>query len=91
MTTAAAAATTTPGQFGAACNGSTDDTTAMQKAINAAAAPGEPLQLPASSTCVISSMLKMPSGTTIEGHGFGSVLKFTWFDAADRPRAARTI
>jgi len=80
--TRSALATTTPGQYGAACNGSTDDTAAMQNAINAAAAASEPLQLPASSTCVISSMLKMPSGTTIEGHGFGSILKFTWFDAS---------
>ena len=72
----------TPGQYGAACNGSTDDTTAMQNAINAAAAAGEPLQLPANSMCVISSMLKMPSGTRIEGAGFGSILKFTWFDAS---------
>ena len=31
---------------------------------------------------MISSMLKMPSGTTIEGDGFGSILKFTWFDAS---------
>jgi hypothetical protein len=72
----------TPGQYGAACNGSTDDTTAMQNAINAATAAGEPLQLPANSMCVISSMLKMPSGTRIEGAGFGSILKFTWFDAS---------
>ena len=58
------------------------DTTAVQDAINAAAAAGEVVWLPAQSTYVISGRLTVPSNTTIEGAGVSSVLRFTWTSGA---------
>lgn len=71
-----------PAQYGALGNGTSDDTTAVQDAINAAAAAGEVVWLPAQSTYVISGRLTVPSNTTIEGAGVSSVLRFTWTSGA---------
>ncbi len=67
-----------PAQYGAIGNGTTNDTTAMQDAINAAAATHQVLWLPEQTTYLISGLLTVPSNTTIEGAGVSSVLDFTW-------------
>jgi Right handed beta helix region len=58
--------------FGAACNGSTDDTTALQNAITAAA--GSTLKIQ-SGTCIISATLALPSNIRITGSGWGTIIK----------------
>lgn len=67
-----------PAQYGAIGNGTTNDTTAMQDAINVAAATHQVLWLPEQTTYLISGLLTVPSNTTIEGAGVSSVLDFTW-------------
>lgn len=69
-----------PEQFGAQGNGTTNDTAAVQHAINAA--HGRTVWLGANKTYRITKQLNIPSYTTIEGDGSTSVLKFTWFDGA---------
>ncbi len=55
--------------YGAACNGSTDDTTAIQAALNT----GKPVSLPAAS-CRITEALNVPSGGALIGVGPASQL-----------------
>lgn len=67
-----------PSQFGAVCNGSTDDTTALQTMLNNAA--GKTVLFPAA-TCKITAHLNVLSNTTIMGSGSEvSVLKQTAAD-----------
>lgn len=66
----------TPEQYGAKGDGRTDDTSAMQDALNAAA--GRTLWLPAGKTYTISKTISVPSDTTVLGAGQSSVVRFTW-------------
>jgi polygalacturonase len=66
----------TPEQYGAVGDGLTDDTVAMQRALNAAA--GKTLWLPAAKTYKISKTIAVPSNTTVMGAGKTSVIRFTW-------------
>jgi hypothetical protein len=66
----------TPEQHGAKGDGQADDTTAVQKALDAAA--GKTLWLPANKTYRISKTIQVPSNTTVVGAGKTSVFKFTW-------------
>ena len=70
--------------YGAQCNGVTDDTPAIQAALNAAAAAGGGTVTLPNSTCLLNSFspsahawsfynLHIPSGVTLQG-GFGSKL-----------------
>jgi hypothetical protein len=69
----------TPEQYGAKGDGATDDTTAMQNALNGAS--GKTLWLPAGKTYKVSKTISVPSDTTVTGAGTTSVIKFTWQDA----------
>lgn len=60
--------------YGAVGDGTTNDTTAIQAAINAAIASGKALFLPAG-TYLLSAQLSITSALTIYGEGYGSVLK----------------
>jgi hypothetical protein len=66
----------TPARFGAKGDGRTDDTTAMQEALKAAA--GKTLWLPANRTYLISRTIAVPSNTAVVGAGPTSILKFNW-------------
>jgi hypothetical protein len=66
----------TPASYGAKGDNSTDDTAAMQKALNAAA--GKTLWLPAGKTYKVSQTIAVPSKATIIGAGTTSVIRFTW-------------
>jgi len=60
--------------FGAKCDASTDDTTAITAAITAATATGGIVDLP-DGTCVF-TQLTIPGGVTLQGKGkFVSILK----------------
>lgn len=54
-----------PQDFGAACDGSTDDKVALQAMFTASA--GKTIFIPAGSTCVTSAPLNLPSNTTLVG------------------------
>lgn len=60
--------------FGALGNGSTDDTAAIQAAINALPAAGGLIVIPAG-TYVISASLTLKEGTQLEGCGPGTILR----------------
>ena len=66
----------TPARFGAKGDGRTDDTAAVQQALNAA--EGKTLWLPAHRTYLISRTIAVPSNTAVVGAGPSSVLKFNW-------------
>jgi hypothetical protein len=66
----------TPEQHGAKGDGTTDDTAAMQAALNAAA--GSTLWLPAGKTYNIGQTIAVPSNTTVIGAGKSSIIRFTW-------------
>jgi len=55
--------------YGAACNGVTDDTSALQAASNAVPAEGATLLFPAKKTCLISNTIYLKSNTDVEGLG----------------------
>ncbi len=67
------AAWTDPRTYGAQCNGTIDDTTAMQNAINAVPSGGT-LYFPQSGLCLISSTLTIANAITMEGVGWNSGL-----------------
>lgn len=74
----------TPQQFGAKADGHTDDTRAVQSALDAGAAHHQPVDLEPG-TYVISRGLTIPSGTTLEGTGptpDAATLRFTWTGGA---------
>ncbi|QDU82285.1 Pectate lyase superfamily protein [Polystyrenella longa] len=66
--------------FGAVGDGVTDDTAALQAALDAAA--GQELFL-GTGTYLISDSLKISSNTRMIGEGSGSVLQFTWTDGSE--------
>lgn len=66
----------TPEEYGAVGDGSTDDTVAVQSALDAAV--GGTLWLPADKTYVANAMLVVESNTTVIGAGPTSVIRFTW-------------
>jgi hypothetical protein len=68
----------TPERFGAKGDGIADDTTAIQKAINAA--NGRAVWLSADRTYRVTRELRLHGNTTIEGAGPTSILEFNWFD-----------
>jgi hypothetical protein len=53
--------------YNAACDGVTDDSTALQSAISAAISTKQPLQLPAAKTCVFGTGLTGSGGFTMYG------------------------
>ncbi len=59
--------------YGAVFNGSTDDATALQSAINAAATSGKPLVL-ASGTAIVGTALSVSAAVTIIGSGRQSTI-----------------
>jgi len=65
-------------EFGAAGNNITDDSDAVQNALNS----GLPVVIPVG-TFLCQKQLTIPSGTTVRGQGRGSVLRFDWTDADD--------
>ncbi len=67
----AAAGTYTAASYGAACDGTRDDSAAIQKAINAAGQTGGTVLLPGG-RCMISTGLQIPSGRPITLAGAGS-------------------
>lgn len=72
----------TPEQYGATGNGTTDDFSAVQAAITAAAASGKTAWLSAGKTYLCGKQVALPSNTVLRGGGPSSALKFTWFDAS---------
>jgi hypothetical protein len=68
----------TPEAFGAVGNGVSDDTAALQSAIDAAADVDGRVALAAQRTYLITSSIELPSGAHLSGQGRSSVLKFTW-------------
>lgn len=71
--------------YGAVGDGATNDTTAIQAAINAAIAASKALFLPAG-TYLLSAQLSITSALTIYGEGYGSVLKINPSLALDNKR-----
>lgn len=69
----------TPEQFGAIGNNAADDTNALQRAIDAAAAKHVVVSLDCR-TYRVDAMLNIPGGVTLTGFGNRSILHFTWFD-----------
>jgi hypothetical protein len=61
--------------FGAVGDGVTDDTTAIQNALNAAT--GNNLVFPAATSYKVSSTLTIPTGTSVNFQGQKSIIKFT--------------
>ena len=55
--------------FGAVCDGVTDDTAALTAGLAESARLGLPLHLPANNRIAVSGTLRPPSGATLEGNG----------------------
>lgn len=70
--------TVTPEEFGAVGDGRTDDSRALQRAVDAASAKGKVLELSPGTTYLLQRSLLLGSGTHIVGAGPDSVLRFTW-------------
>jgi Pectate lyase superfamily protein len=68
----------TPEQFGAVGDGVTDDTTALQEALDAAAVSDGRVVLGAERTYLLDRSLVLPTGAHLTGQGPSSVLRFTW-------------
>lgn len=64
--------------FGARGDGTTDDTAALQRAIDSAAASGSAVVLAPDRTYLVSRALLLPDGTHLTGSGPSSQLRFTW-------------
>jgi hypothetical protein len=67
-----------PESFGAVGDGISDDTAALQAAIDAAAAADAQVLLGAERTYLLTSSIELPSGAHVTGQGPSSVLRFTW-------------
>jgi hypothetical protein len=67
-----------PEEFGAAGDGFSDDTAAMQAAVDAAAERGARVVLGEDRTYLLTGSIELPSGTFVTGAGPSSVLQFTW-------------
>lgn len=61
--------------FGAVCDGVTDDTAAVREALRVSSETGQPLQLPAGDTLAVSGRLDIPAGVTLDGRGSTLVWK----------------
>ena len=61
--------------FGAVCDGVTDDTAAVREALRVSSETGQPLQLPAGDTLAVSGRLDIPTGVTLDGRGSTLVWK----------------
>lgn len=59
--------------YGAVCNGTTDDSVAINAALVAGA--GGTVMLPQNKTCMIADTIYIPANTVLEGYGEGSVIK----------------
>jgi hypothetical protein len=69
----------TSSPYNAACNGSTDDTSAIQSALNAAPSTGARVVIPATSAgCKITSTLTVPPRTILEGETPDTLI---WFNS----------
>lgn len=55
--------------FGAVCDGVTDDTAALTAGLAESARLGVPLHLPANNRIAVSGTIRPPSGATLEGNG----------------------
>ena len=64
--------------FGARGDGQTDDTSALQRAIDAAAAQDSKVVLAPDRTYLVSRSLLLPDGSHLTGSGPSSRLEFTW-------------
>src|SRR5690348_8659001 len=61
--------------YGAVCDGATDDTTAIQAAITAAAAVNGTALVPSSAAgCVVATFLTMPASVTLAGTGHSKII-----------------
>ena len=67
-----------PESFGARGDGETDDTAALQQAIDSAASLGAPVELARDRTYVVSRALLLDDGSHLTGSGPSSRLLFTW-------------
>jgi hypothetical protein len=72
-------------EYGAVCDGVTDDSAAIQSAIDAAAGNGQVYIPP--ERCLCSSPLLLPDDTEIVGSGWNSTLVFDWTDSGTGPTA----
>jgi hypothetical protein len=70
----------TPELFGAKGDGKSDDTAAIQAALDNA--NGATVWLGPNKTYLVTKSLVLPDNTTLEGDGPHSVLKFNWFDGS---------
>ena len=61
--------------FGAACDGVTDDTAAVKAGLAESARLGVPLFFPAGDTLAVSGRLNIPTGVTLDGRGSTLVWK----------------
>ena len=61
--------------FGAVCDGVTDDTAAVREALRVSSETGQSLQLPAGDTLAVSGRLDIPTGVTLDGRGSTLVWK----------------
>lgn len=68
----------TPEQFGAEGDGRSDDTAAIQRALDVAARRHARVRLAAGTTYLCDGAVDLPSGSYLYGAGRGSVLKFSW-------------
>lgn len=55
--------------YGAKCDGTTDDSSAFQAALNALSGTGTWLQVPPGSTCKIAATVDVPSSVVVTGYG----------------------
>lgn len=67
-----------PESFGARGDGTTDDTAALQRAIDSAASQDAAVELAADRTYLLSRALELPDGAHLSGSGPSSRLRFTW-------------
>lgn len=67
-----------PESFGARGDGRTDDTAALQRAVDTAASQDAAVELGADRTYLLSRALELPDGAHLSGSGPSSRLRFTW-------------
>lgn len=71
----------TPADYGAACDGTTDDSTSIQSWLTAISGNAFIGLVPAGKTCIINALFQVSSGTTI--YGYGATLKLKNSGAAN--------
>lgn len=72
------AAPVSPASFGARGDGVTDDTAALQRAIDSAAERDAAVELAPNTRYLLSRALLLPTGTHLTGAGPSTQLQFTW-------------